>query len=457
MANESRISRSTIRQDKNCDHRKLDPQSAWPTCGQVTAGLELEQWREVLPSSLPRQDLEKMATRGILQSHSCEGGFIWSPCSHAKVSERSRRSTYGPVCLRKVERVEPSERVTSIDARVGPSQTLGGHGAGGTDLGTNSCQPQSAADDGNTLAQPTCSHHVGANGQTSLRNVEPMGGSEHLSPARFSVSSDGDYESQSRSTVQRCLHLGCPVISDTQQRHVDAVPNLQDLVSSPLLLPGSNTLTTDALTMIPMFDSKESRHNESQSSKTLLNVSRKSGKRSKKEPELMGHKEILQANNGYSTTKQHARQEQAKVKWSFVQRQLSIASLLRLCQRNSVFDSRDQQTDFECPNMPEDGHRRLRTHGDDTLPSADVEEEIYSHSDEDCKTPRRKPDAAEPPEALRPDTDYHWTEYEKAEERRFYEIARVKLMDPKRGLCSQILLSNFMNCLLDKVQRRGRQ
>ena len=171
----------------------------------------------------------------------------------------------------------------------------------------------------------------------------------------------------------------------------------------------------------------------------------------------MGYKEILQANLGCSTTKQHARQEQARVKWSFVLSQLSIASLLRLCRKNPVSDSRDQQTDFECPKMPEDGHRRLMTHGDGILPSAKAKEEIYSHSDEDCKTPRHKPNAAEPPKTLHPDTDYLWTKYEKAEERRVYEIARVKLMDPKRGLCSQILLSNFMNCLLDKVQRRGRR
>jgi hypothetical protein len=207
-----------------------------------------------------------------------------------------------------------------------------------------------------------------------------------------------------------------------------------------------------------MSDNKEPRHIEFQLSKNLLNVSSKNGKRSKKEPGLMGHWDILQANIGCSTTKQHARQAQAKVKiWSFMLRQSSIASLLRLCQENSVFDSRDQQTDFECPNMPEDGHRRLKTHGDGIPPSANLKEEIYSHSDEDCKTPRRKPDAAEPPKTLRPNTDYHWMEYEKAEERRVYVIARVKLMDPKRGLCSQILLSNFVKCLLDKVQRRGGQ
>jgi len=318
MANESRISRSTARQDENCDHRELDSQSAWPTCGQVAASLELEKWREVLPSSLPRQDLEKVAKRRILHSHSYEGVSIWSPCSQAKVLERSRRSTYGRFCLRKGDRVEPSERVTSIDARVGPSQTLGGYGAGGTDLGTNSCQPQSSADLGNTLARPTCSCHFGASGQTSLRNAtinaELMGstapekliggiamcqssskvegqagslldtsiktrrsestekGSEQLSPARLSVSSDGDYENQSRIKIRRCLCLDCPGISDPEQRHVEAVPKLQDLVSCPLLLPGSNTLTTDALTVIPMFDNKESRHNESQSSKNLLNV-----------------------------------------------------------------------------------------------------------------------------------------------------------------------------------------
>ena len=54
---------------------------------------------------------------------------------------------------------------------------------------------------------------------------------------------------------------------------------------------------------------------------------------------------------------------------------------------------------------------------------------------------------------LKPDVDYNWTRFSILEERAIYRMAHIKLANPRRALCSQVLLSNFMYSYLAKVQQ----
>ncbi|OJJ30453.1 hypothetical protein ASPWEDRAFT_32629 [Aspergillus wentii DTO 134E9] len=58
-----------------------------------------------------------------------------------------------------------------------------------------------------------------------------------------------------------------------------------------------------------------------------------------------------------------------------------------------------------------------------------------------------------PVRILRPDVDYPWTRFSILEERAIYRMAHIKLANPRRALCSQVLLSNFMYSYLAKVQQ----
>ncbi|MCJ1351072.1 MAG: hypothetical protein MMC33_001054 [Icmadophila ericetorum] len=57
------------------------------------------------------------------------------------------------------------------------------------------------------------------------------------------------------------------------------------------------------------------------------------------------------------------------------------------------------------------------------------------------------------PRVLKPDVDYNWTRFSILEERAIYRMAHIKLANPRRALCSQVLLSNFMYSYLAKVQQ----
>ncbi|MCJ1316338.1 hypothetical protein MMC15_001659 [Xylographa vitiligo] len=61
------------------------------------------------------------------------------------------------------------------------------------------------------------------------------------------------------------------------------------------------------------------------------------------------------------------------------------------------------------------------------------------------------PDPPHP--VLKPDVDYNWTRFSILEERAIYRMAHIKLANPRRALCSQVLLSNFMYSYLAKVQQ----
>ena len=70
------------------------------------------------------------------------------------------------------------------------------------------------------------------------------------------------------------------------------------------------------------------------------------------------------------------------------------------------------------------------------------------------KSSTLRPISPEPPRpALKPDVDYNWTRFSILEERAIYRMAHIKLVNPRRPLHSQVLLSNFMYSYLAKVQQ----
>ncbi|KAI9759265.1 MAG: hypothetical protein M4579_002474 [Chaenotheca gracillima] len=52
-----------------------------------------------------------------------------------------------------------------------------------------------------------------------------------------------------------------------------------------------------------------------------------------------------------------------------------------------------------------------------------------------------------------PDVDYDWARFPIGKERGIYRMAHIKLANPRRALCSQVLLSNFMYAYLAKIQQ----
>lgn len=70
-----------------------------------------------------------------------------------------------------------------------------------------------------------------------------------------------------------------------------------------------------------------------------------------------------------------------------------------------------------------------------------------------------RPQSPDPPpmRQLRPDVDYPYTRFPILEERAIYRMAHIKLANPKRNLLSQVLLSNFMYSYLGKIQAMNPQ
>lgn len=446
--------------------------------GQLTAGVESELEQKLLQCSFPRQHLENIVAPEISHNQSCNGADISSPWTYGIVLERSTRSTYGRVCLQKGERVEPSKRVASrlsrIDTRSYPSPRPRDLDAGDNVLRTAAPQTQCGSQLPDSLNPLESTQHFGHPCQSGLQDVsieaalrdstisekwikrrsscpnslnitvqtEPMldsstrvrhvlptrQGSPPLPPSRSSAPSNKTCQYQSRRKLKRSSFDESPRISRTDQREAQLVPSLHDLVSHPLLLPGSSALRTDALTTIPIFDEKEWRQNKSRRSKQSSRNSRVGGVR--------GH---LDAHKRFSTVNPEVRSESCGVRTSSLLKQSSWARTLRLWWSTVS------------------GGKHIQLHSRSLPPSGPQNERTDQHSEEDQQSPKGKSPRDRPPQTLCPDVDYCWTRYEKLEERRFYQMAHAKLMDTQRGLCSQILLTNFMFGYLHKAQREGRQ
>lgn len=366
---QARVSIDTSPTDSRCDTGGNKVQHGRQTCKQRVVNLQLEQCQESVHGALPWQHLENHVPCGVLHNQSCESADISRPCTHERALKRSTRSTYGRVCLRKGERVEPPKRVAMRLSRIGtkscPSLWSRGHAAGDNAREMRYSQEQYGGRLLNSLDLPGSKKHFGHTCQNSVQSItidatlksstapeksiktrpicpspldikvqtEPVlspllrikhvnstrRGSSQLSPGRSSVLTDKNRAGNHRSKLQESLFARTPSTLHTDQRQAQLVPSLRDLLSHPLLLPGSSALRTDALTTIPIFDDEVARQIES-----------RSGKQLNKKLRLKGDQEDLQAHSRCSTAKPHGRQKDCEVRGSSLLRQSSWVRTFRV-------------------------------------------------------------------------------------------------------------------------------
>ncbi|PPJ60295.1 hypothetical protein CBER1_01310 [Cercospora berteroae] len=219
---------------------------------------------------------------------------------------------------------------------------------------------------------------------------------------------------------------------------------LDDLSANPSPLPGSGSMGTDSLTMIPTFDEKK---NE-----------KKEGGRKSSWKWILGSDDKAKDDSTGDSSKSSKSGKQGKNSTDKARLdvlQNSIDGTVPSRGRESLVlnreDVRLEEERRKDGKKPESSKKEKES----GLLSA-----IFGNkkktSDGDLKEKKKKGDRHHspepPPRILKPDIDYNWTRFSILEERAIYRMAHIKLANPRRALYSQVLLSNFMYSYLAKVQ-----
>lgn len=223
---------------------------------------------------------------------------------------------------------------------------------------------------------------------------------------------------------------------------------LDDLSSNPSPLPGSGSMGTATLTMIPTFDEKKAEKKDGSrksSWKWIL------GSDDKTKDDGSGGAESTKSSKSNKLSKASADKARLDVL------QNSIDGTVPARGRESIVLSReDIKLDDERKKDGKKGESSKSHREKDSGLLSAIFGNKKKTSDGDVKEKKKKGDrhhSPEPPSrVLKPDIDYNWTRFSILEERAIYRMAHIKLANPRRALYSQVLLSNFMYSYLAKVQ-----
>ncbi|KAI2633303.1 hypothetical protein GGS21DRAFT_520027 [Xylaria nigripes] len=234
--------------------------------------------------------------------------------------------------------------------------------------------------------------------------------------------------------------------------------------ASPSFVPGSAS-RTDTLTFIPTFSPSEEKRSDDKRS-----GEKKTDKRSKKDSSESGSskgsswKWFKSEEREKRKKEEEARKSKAKgsvdkthdnVRLDVLQTSIDTASHKGreslLLDRDSVEGKLDEERRKE--SSRKSGEHKKEKDGlfSSIFGGSRRKGEKDSGNRKSHSQRPLSPDPA-PYRPLRPDTDYPWTRFPILEERAIYRMAHIKLANPRRGLHSQVLLSNFMYAYLAKVQ-----
>ncbi|KAI9847476.1 MAG: hypothetical protein M1837_002377 [Sclerophora amabilis] len=233
---------------------------------------------------------------------------------------------------------------------------------------------------------------------------------------------------------------------------------LDDIVGQPSPLPGNST-RTDSLSFIPTFSEEKKGDKKSKDRKDKdggePGVSRKSSW-----GWLLGSEEKDKDKDGHGPKK-------SRIKGSSKPDKTSDSTRLDLLQ-TSIDGGRGRESlvlDRESVKLDEERKKESSRKSSGGEPRKEKESSLFSSffggvkKKGDRESVGRKDRSSrtlspDPPHRmLKPDIDYNWTRFSMLEERAIYRMAHIKLANPRRALCSQVLLSNFMYSYLAKVQQ----
>ncbi|PLN81981.1 hypothetical protein BDW42DRAFT_86921 [Aspergillus taichungensis] len=249
--------------------------------------------------------------------------------------------------------------------------------------------------------------------------------------------------SHDQSSTKRSLH---------RSHGKDNAPTLNEFASTPQALPG-NTTRTDSLTFIPHLT--EDRKSESKKSKKDSEGGRKSSWHWFLHPD--------EKDKDKDKEKKKEKDTEAKTLKSKIVDKVHETTLT-----SSLSDSNQRGRDSASMDRldPKLEEERRKDSARRTSGEAKKEKEsglfssIFgggrkksSESGHHKKNSLRAISPEPPVRILQPDVDYPWTRFSILEERAIYRMAHLKLANPRRGLYSQVLLSNFMYSYLAKVQQ----
>lgn len=236
----------------------------------------------------------------------------------------------------------------------------------------------------------------------------------------------------------------------------DSNKSLDDIVSQPSPLPGSNT-RTDTLSLIPTAAEEKSEPKKSKNKKESESGGRKSSwhwrratedkdKDKKKDDDgKKGKSKILKS----SSEKSHDNTRLDVLQTSIDGGAKGRESLTLERTESSKADEDDRRKDSGKKSSGGEGKKEKET---------SIFSSFFGGSKRKLTGDNQKKNARNPsPEPrlpiLKPDVDYNWTRFSILEERAIYRMAHIKLANPRRALYSQVLLSNFMYSYLAKVQQ----
>ena len=221
---------------------------------------------------------------------------------------------------------------------------------------------------------------------------------------------------------------------------------LDDLSSNPSPLPGSGSMGTESLTMIPTFDEKK--------------AEKKDGPRKSSWKWILGSDDKSKEDSGAESSKSSkssklSKNSTDKARLDVLQN--SIDGTVPARGRESIVLNRE---DIKLDEERKKDGKKTDSSKKDKEKDSGLLSAIFGNkkktSDGDLKEKKKKGDRHHspepPPRILKPDIDYNWTRFSILEERAIYRMAHIKLANPRRALYSQVLLSNFMYSYLAKVQ-----
>ncbi|KAM0724027.1 hypothetical protein Q7P37_001018 [Cladosporium fusiforme] len=238
-----------------------------------------------------------------------------------------------------------------LDTRTSPSPWLRHQNTGDIDLESGNSQMQGSAGLYHCLNSPATSQHYCEKSQSRLQNdtIEDFDTKltsctirQRVNPARPKQTRPLRSEAYSEPMLnfptygidlvnERARQPRLDLFDTPRPRRTQAhtIYALHDLTSTLFLLPGSSALTTDVLTTIPMFDRKDSRPSEYQSSEGLFSVFGKRARHRDRKPSVKGDED--EEHIKWSTAKVGPPQRQIGVQWGLTLRSfLSFLSARRV-------------------------------------------------------------------------------------------------------------------------------
>lgn len=264
-----------------------------------------------------------------------------------------------------------------------------------------------------------------------------------------------------------------PPPASRQNKHAQAAQSspikpgqsIDDLVSHPSSLPGSNT-RTDNLSIIPNFvEEKKSEKKHKDKKDSSEGGSRKTSwgwllgsddkERDKKEKEEKERELAKKVKNKLSKSHDKTQaQSHDDTRLDVLQSSIHGSNRGResvVIDRDSIKLEEERKKESSRKSSGEPKKEKESGLFSSIFGGSKKKGEKESHHKKGNSMRGLSPEP--PPRILKPDIDYNWTRFSILEERAIYRMAHIKLANPRRELYSQVLLSNFMYSYLAKVQQ----